>query len=147
MKFSQAKIGRTFILRLEDGDVLHSTVEKFARDHGILRASVIALGGADKGSRLVVGPEDGRAAKVNPMETALDEVNEITGVGTIFPDVEKRPVLHMHAACGRGGQTTTGCVRKGVKTWHILEVIVQELINDSARRIKDTTTGFELLEP
>ena len=147
MKFSEAKTGRTFILRLEDGDVLHSAVEKFARCRSIRRASVIAVGGADKGSRLVAGPEDGRASIIRPMERPLDDVHEIAGVGTIFPDVEIRPMLHMHAACGRGDATTTGCVRKGVKTWHVMEVIIQELINESARRIKDKVTGFELLEP
>ena len=147
MKYSEAKTGRTFILRLEDGEIVHSSIEKFARDHAILRASVMALGGGDKGSRLVVGPRDGRAATIDPMETVLDDVHEIVGVGTIFPDVENRPVLHMHAACGREGKTTTGCVRRGVKVWHVMEVIIQELINKSAMRIKDKVTGFELLEP
>jgi predicted DNA-binding protein with PD1-like motif len=147
MKFSEATTGRAFIIRLEDGEILHESIERFAREKGVLRASVIGLGGADAGSRLVVGPEDGRAARVSPQETVLDGVHEITGTGTIFPDAAGRPVLHFHAACGRGGKSVTGCVRRGVKTWHVMEVIVQELVNGSAKRLREPATGFELLQP
>ncbi len=35
MKYTEAKPGRIFILRLEDGDVLHETVERFAVDQSI----------------------------------------------------------------------------------------------------------------
>ena len=67
MKHSQAGYGRVFILRLEDGDILHEEIEKFAKDTGILRAQVTAVGGVDKGSRLVVGPKEGRAKEIEPM--------------------------------------------------------------------------------
>jgi len=32
----------------------------------------------------------------------------------------------MHMACGREEETITGCVRRGVRTWHVLEVILTE---------------------
>jgi predicted DNA-binding protein with PD1-like motif len=147
MKFSETKPGRVFVIRLEDGDILHESIEAFAREHGIQTASLIALGGADSGSKLVVGPEEGRSSPVVPMEHVLNGVHEAEGVGTIFPDAEGNPVLHMHMACGREGNSVTGCVRRGVKTWHVMEVILQELTNTSARRMPDQTTGFELLEP
>ena len=35
MKYSQAKQGRVFVIRLEDGDVIHEEIEKFAREKGI----------------------------------------------------------------------------------------------------------------
>src|SRR5208283_2450490 len=59
MKFSEAKPGRFFILRLEDGDILHECIEAFARERNIRAAALIALGGADAGSKLVVGPQRG----------------------------------------------------------------------------------------
>jgi predicted DNA-binding protein with PD1-like motif len=147
MKFSEGKPGRVFVIRLEDGDILHESIEAFAREHQIQAASLIALGGADAGSKLVVGPEEGRSTPVVPMERVLDGVHEAAGVGTLFPDKDGNPVLHMHMACGREGETVTGCVRRGVKTWHVLEVIVQELTDTSARRLLDKATGFELLDP
>ncbi len=145
MKYSPAKPGRIFVLRLEDGEVLHEIVEQFARDHQIGAASLIAVGGADAGSRLVVGPAAGRTAPLQPMEHILDEAHEIAGVGTLFPDAAGQPVLHMHLAAGRRGQTITGCVRRGVRVWHVLEIIIQELTGTPACRRLDPATGFELL--
>ncbi len=147
MKYSQAETGRIFVLRLEDGDIVHETIERFAAEHGINTASVIAVGGVDIDSKLVVGPEAGRATPVVPMEHVLDNVHEVSGTGTIFPDESGKPVLHMHIACGRNENTVTGCVRRGVKTWHVLEVIIQEITNCSGKRVKDAATGFELLQP
>ncbi|MFP4446913.1 MAG: PPC domain-containing DNA-binding protein [Desulfosudaceae bacterium] len=147
MKYSQARQGRMFVLRLEDGEVVHQVVEAFARDQGIAAAALIAVGGADRDSTLVVGPEDGRAAPVTPMERVLDNVHEIAGTGTLFPDEDGRPVLHMHLACGRQDQTTTGCVRAGVKVWQIMEIILLELVDTPARRRPDPDLGFVLLDP
>ena len=147
MKYSQAKQGRSFVIRLEDGEILHEKLEEFAREHSITAAALIAVGGVDKGSKLVVGPEEGRSKTITPMEHVLDNVHEIAGVGTIFPDKGHNPVLHMHIACGREDSTITGCVRRGVKVWQVMEIILVELVDTSARRVFDTRTGFELLEP
>ncbi len=147
MRYSEAKYGRVFVIRLEDGDILHECVEKFARENDVKAGFLIAVGGVDKGSKLVVGPKEGRAEQINPMEYILDEVHEITGTGTLFQDEKGEPKLHMHIAGGRKGTTKTGCVRKGVKVWYILEIILVELTDTKAKRIVDGKTGFELLEP
>ena len=56
----------------------------------------------------MVGPEKGRAVPVNPLTRVLADVHEITGTGTLFPDEEGKPVLHLHIACGRQEATVTG---------------------------------------
>ncbi|MFA6103006.1 MAG: PPC domain-containing DNA-binding protein [Victivallaceae bacterium] len=147
MQYSQAGQGRVFIIRLEDGDILHESIEKFAREQSVAAAAVTAVGGVDKGSRLIVGPDNGRAARITPMEYVLDDVYEVTGCGTVFPDDDGNPVLHMHLACGRNEHTVTGCVRAGVKVWHVLEIIMTELTGCTARRRLDAATGFRLLRP
>jgi predicted DNA-binding protein with PD1-like motif len=147
MRYSQAKQGRIYVIRLEDGDIIHEEIEKFARIKSIKAAALIIIGGADKDSRLVVGPEHGRTEIIVPMEHILDNVNEVVGTGTLFPDEKGEPVLHMHIASGREGGTVTGCVRNGVKTWHILEVVLFELIETGAVRAFDPVTGFDLLNP
>lgn len=147
MKYSEAKQGRVFVIRLEDGDVLHESIESFARREGIRAAALIVVGGADEGSRLVVGPRAGRERPVVPMTRDLCNVYEVAGVGTIFPDEEGNPVLHMHIACGRRGETTTGCVRTGVKVWEVMEIVLWELTESKARRLLDEKTGFRLLVP
>ena len=134
------------VIRLEDGDVVHECVEEAARAEGIARAAVILLGGAAGGSRVVVGPEDGKAQPVVPMERVLYDVHEMAGAGTIFPDESGRPVLHLHAAFGRDDQVTAGCIRAGVRTWVVAEVLVIELTGSQATRRVDPSTGFEVLD-
>lgn len=147
MKYSEGKQGRTFVIRLEDGDVVHEEIQTFAREKSINAAALIIVGGADEGSKLVVGPEQGRAKPVVPMEHVLGDVHEVAGTGTLFPDEEGNPVLHMHMACGRNASTVTGCVRRGVKVWHVMEAILFELVDTTAVRAFDADTGFALLEP
>lgn len=147
MKYSEAKSGRVFVLRLEHEEILHETIENFAIEKHIKRAVVWALGGADNGSHLVVGPEDGEKMPFIPMKTELSGANEVFGVGTIFPDSETgAPILHMHMACGRENNTRVGCVRAGVKVWHVMEIVIQELAGNTSTRAMDYT-GFKLLTP
>ncbi len=147
MKYSEAKPGRIFVLRLEDGDTVHETIEALAREQSIGAAALVILGGADAGSRLVVGPEDGRASPVSPMETILDNVHEVAGTGTLFPNEAGEPVLHLHLACGRKRSTVTGCVRRGVRVWHVMEAVLFELTETRATRRFESPTGFTLLQP
>jgi predicted DNA-binding protein with PD1-like motif len=147
MRYTTAGLGRVLVIRLDDGDVVHESVEAAARAEGIARAAVLLLGGADTGSRVVVGPKDGRSDPIVPMERLLEGVHEAAGVGTLFPDAEGQPVLHLHAAFGRDDRVTAGCIRRGVLTWIVGEVVVIELTGSEASRRLDEASGFELLEP
>ena len=146
MKYSQAKPGRIFVIRLEDGDIVHEAIESLARVERVSAAMVVIVGGADTGSCLVVGPEKGRATPVVPMTLTLDDVREIAGVGTLFPDDEGNPVLHLHMACGRNADTVTGCARAGVKVWQVMEAVLYELTDAKGVRRPDAVTGFKLLQ-
>jgi predicted DNA-binding protein with PD1-like motif len=147
MKYSEAAQGRVFILRLEDGDILHECVESFAETKGVRAAAAIVLGGADEGSRLVVGPVGSRDRPVVAIEHVLHGVHEVAGVGTLFPDSSGKPVLHMHIVGGREDSAVAGCVRRGVRAWHVLEIVLWEIVSTGATRQPDPATGFELLEP
>ena len=147
MKYSETKQGRTFVIRLEDGDIVHEEIEKFTHAQNIQSGFLIILGGADKGSKLVVGPEQGRATPVVPMQHVLDNAHEVAGTGTIFADEKGNPVSHIHIACGRKESTKPGCARTGVKVWHVMEFVLIELAECKAKRVLDSATGFELLEP
>lgn len=147
MKYSEARQGRTFIIRLEHGEVIHESLERFAAEQGIETASVTVIGGADQGSTLVVGPIDDGPDRIVPQETVLSGVHEVTGTGTIALSQDGHPRLHMHIAAGRGDRTVTGCVRRGVITWTVLEIIITELVGASVRRRPDPASGLELLTP
>ena len=146
MQFTEAKLGRVFVLRLHDGDRLPEVLESFATEKNVSTALCFFLGGAKEKSLVVVGPKDGSASPPEPMVTLLDGVHEACGVGTIFADEEGKPKLHMHVSFGRKQNTVTGCVRMGVGVWQIGEVVVLELTGAQARRVIDKKTNFEFLE-
>ena len=55
MKVSEGRIGRVFVIRLEDGDVVPECIEKFAEEKGISVGQVVLVGGIGSGE-VVVGP-------------------------------------------------------------------------------------------
>jgi len=146
MKYSEANLGRIFILRLENADKIPDTIEEFAKQHKIDSAIVHFLGGAGVNSKIVVGPEDETAEKPRPVVTELLGTSEAVGIGTLFLNENKVPKLHLHSAFGRNRDTITGCTREGVTIWQIGEVVIFELLNSPARRKIDPGTGFELLD-
>jgi len=145
MKASEGQLGRVFIIRLEDGDVIPECIENFAEEKRISVAQVVMIGGIGNG-QVVVGPRRSDEMPPEPMLLPLDGAHEVVGLGVIAPDEKRKPMLHMHAALGRAGKTTTGCLRLGVTAWLVAEAIIIEVLGANAARILDRKTGFELLE-
>ena len=146
MKAAEGKLGRVFVIRLEDGDRMPDCLEKFAEEKGISTGHVIMVGGIGSG-QIVVGPRDSHKMPPEPMLLPIDGAHEVVGVGVLAPGEEGKPTLHIHAALGRSGQTITGCLRPGANTWIIGEIIFYEIIGAKVKRIKDNKTKFNLLEP
>lgn len=146
MKYTEAKAGRIFILRLEHGEVITDTIQAFAKEKQIKSAYVQLVGGADTGSKIVVGPKDGAVQKPEKVYLQTDDVTEMFGVGTLFTNEAGEPKLHLHSSFGHGDKTLTGCCWPGIITWHIGEVVIHELLNDKAGRKLNVDNGFELLE-
>ena len=120
MKYSEAKMGRVFVLRMEDGDILNDTLESFAQEQDVRAALAFYLGGVADGSQVVVGPDESTlredaAVGVIPLLHSLTGSQEAFCVGTLFPNEAGEPVLHMHTASGREGGATVGCTRAGVQ--------------------------------
>ena len=145
MKACEGQVGRVFVMRLENSDVVPACIERFAEEKGISVGHVILVGGVDCGE-IVVGPRHSEERPPHPMLLPVEGAHEVVGVGIIAPDEKGKPVLHMHAALGRSGQTMTGCLRPGVKTWLVGEAIIYEIIGTSAKRLPDKESGFDLLE-
>ncbi len=145
MKASEGHIGRVFVVRLEDGDVVPTCIERFAAEKGIKVGHVILIGGIGSG-QVVVGPRDSGKRPPEPMLLPVDGVHEVVGVGIIAPDKDGKPGLHIHASLGRSGQTMTGCLRPGVKAWLIGEAIIYEILGAKVSRLPDKASGFDLME-
>jgi predicted DNA-binding protein with PD1-like motif len=146
MQYQEGSIGRVFALRLEEGDRLPDTLEAFAREQNLEAAMVIYVGGAKGGSRLVVGPDALRPDAIVPLVHSLTGIQEVLAVGTLFPDEQGEPVLHLHAATGREGNATVGCSRAGVEVWLVGEVIILEILGTKGRRRPEPPSGFSLLQ-
>jgi uncharacterized protein len=146
MKTSEGRLGRVFVIRLEDGDVLPGCIEKFAEEKGVSVGHAILVGGIGEG-QIVVGPRYSLKMPPEPMLLPVDGAHEVAGVGVLAPGENGKPVLHMHAALGRSGQTMAGCLRPGVTTWLVGEVILYEILGAKVARLKDKKSGFDLLQP
>jgi predicted DNA-binding protein with PD1-like motif len=144
MKYSEGKIGRVFVIRLEDDDELPGCIEQFAAEHKISVGQAILVGGIGSGE-IVSGPRKNKELPIDPMLIPVDGVHEVVGVGVLAPDKNGKPSLHIHAALGRGGKTTMGCLRTGVKIWLVGEVILFEILGADVARLPDKDSGFELL--
>ena len=145
MKATQGKIGRVFVLRLEDKDRLPDCIEEFCAEQGISHGQAVLVGGLARG-KIVVGPEKTDERPPKPVLLPVDEAHEVVGVGVIAPDESAKPVMHIHASLGRGKDAKTGCLRPGVDTWLVGEVILYEIEAAKATRRKDKGSGFALLE-
>lgn len=144
MKATQGSVGRVFVLRLEDGDVVPGCIERFASEKGIRVGQVLLLGAFDEGS-VVAGPRDSNTVPRMPIRLPVDGIHETIGVGLIAPDEKGAPRLHMHGALGRSGATLTGCLREGVTTWLIAEAVITELLTGPVNRLPDAASGISLL--
>ena len=122
MKATEGKLGRVFVIRLEDGDKIPDCIESFAEENGISGGHVILVGGIGSG-QVVSGPRYSDRMPPDAMLLPVDGAHEVMGVGVLAPEENGKPILHIHGALGRSGQTLMGCLRPGVNTWLVGEVI------------------------
>ncbi|OPX78453.1 MAG: hypothetical protein A4E45_01252 [Methanosaeta sp. PtaB.Bin039] len=142
MQYSEGRLGRVFVLRLDDGEDLLDTLSGFSMDHGIESAVVHILGGLGRGS-MVTGPEQ-PVIPPRPHYESVEGAWELVGVATIFPS-DGGSRVHLHASAGRGEDTLTGCLRGAAKVYLVLEMVIIEMIGLSARRALDQRSGLHLL--
>ena len=145
MKATEGHIGRVFVLRLEDGDVVPDCIERFAQEKNISTGQVILVGGIGSG-KIVVGPRDSDEMPPTPVLLPVDGAHEVVGVGIIAPDKDGKPTLHIHASLGRSDKALTGCLRPGVTTWLVGEAIIYEILGAKAARLPDPESGFDLMD-
>lgn len=131
MNYSQATLGRVFIAKLDNGEVVHETIERIAEKERIRAGVVFIVGGVGEDSTLVVGPVDGDVRPISVMERMLSAPHEVTGVGTLISTENGKPVLHMHVSAGRGDVSVTGCIRRGIRVWGVLEATLIEFTKTS----------------
>lgn len=146
MKAAEGKVGRVFVIRLENEDIIPDCLEEFAEEVSLKTALVTLIGGVNEGN-IVTGPRQTEEMPPDPMITPVDEAHETMGLGVLALDENGRPKLHLHGALGRTGSVKVGCFRPGLKTWLVGEVIITEITGVESRRVLDEKSGFTLLKP
>lgn len=143
MKYSQGKVGRVFIARVEHGDNLLEEIKRLAVSENI-EAGVMYVIGALRDASIVVGPEEMTLPPV-PVWREFSDGREVIAIGTLFRD-EEGPALHLHGAFGRGDQVLMGCVRKLSEVYLVAEVIIMELTGTGAVKSFEEASGLKMLK-
>jgi hypothetical protein len=142
MKYTKGGLGRVFVLKFENNDILLDKLSQFIKKER-LKAAVMVFIGALREGLLITGP------KKPVIPPKANEVNfkdgwETLGIGTIFTNT-KGPQIHIHASMGKKNKVLTGCVRGRSKVFLVVEAVVFELKGIRANKDIDPKTGLNLL--
>ena len=141
MQYSEGRFGRVFQVRVDHGEDLLESLEKFVREKGI-RCGFAQFIGALKGGRIVTGPKE----LVLPPDPSFESYEggwEVFGFASITPG-QDGPHLHYHASIGRKREVLTGCLREQATAYIIVEVLIVEISGSMVNRKKDPVAGVEL---
>lgn len=143
MQYSKGTIGRVFLLKFKDDDILLKEIDRLARKEKIKTASFIFLGALKKGD-LVTGPKK-PVIPPEPNWVKFKDAWEVMGIGSLFTN-KRGPQIHIHSAMGKNMKTLTGCVRKDSKVFLVIEAVVFELKGVKATKDIDPKTGLNMLK-
>jgi len=132
MEYRSGKIGRVFVIRFDDGDDFLQELTNVVNKEDIQNGWFTMLGGLRQAD-VVTGPEE-PTMPPKPVWAKVDGAREVVGLGSVFRDEAGTPKIHLHTALGHHGQTMTACVRKGTKTYLILEAYLTEITELDATR-------------
>lgn len=143
MRYTKGSIGRIFLLKFEDDDIVIKNVNNFAKKERVKTGVIIFIGALKKGD-LVTGPKK-PVIPPEPNWVKFKDAWEVMGIGTIFTN-KSGPQIHIHTAMGKKNKTLTGCVRKDSKVFLVLEAVCFELKGIKATKDLDPETGLNLLK-
>jgi uncharacterized protein len=143
MQYAKARLGRVFLLKFSDGDILIEALEKFSRKERIKAATMVFLGALRSG-KLVTGPRK-PVIPPKPNWKSFKDGWEAMGIGTIFVN-KTGPQIHIHTTMGKKNKVLTGCLRLDSRVFLVIEAIVFELTGIKAAKEIDPRTGLNLLK-
>ena len=141
MQYTEGQLGRVFVVRIDNGEEMLSSLRTFIAEKEIHSGSILFLGALMSG-RMVTGPEEPVIPPV-PHYVMFEGGWEVFGVGTIYPG-EGGPHIHFHASVGRSGHALTGCLREEATAYLIVEAVIHEFVGLSARREFDQKMQLHL---
>jgi predicted DNA-binding protein with PD1-like motif len=142
MQYSEGNLGRVFVLRMDHGEDLIESLQKFLQEKNIESCTAFFMGALRDG-RAVTGPKQ-PTVPPSPHFEAYESAWEVFGMATIYQSVEG-PKLHIHSALGRGRQSILGCIRDKAEVYLIVEAILLEILGLNAERVWDEKMQLYLL--
>ena len=142
MKYEEVKQGRSFILKFEHRDNFLEELTSFVKEKRIM-AGKIEIIGAFKKAGGSVGPQKDELP-VNPIIIDVNKVKEVLGIGTIFWH-ENEPKIHIHSAIGHESDLNLMCIRSNAEVFIVIEAILQEYVETTAKRKMDDEVKMPLL--
>ena len=139
MDYTQGKIGRVFVARIDHEEDLLSELEDLAVNEGI-RSAFFHLLGATGGAKIILGPKQ----KILPPDVEIkqfDDAKEVLGIGNIFWE-DGKPKIHLHASVSSSNECLMGCFREFTEVFMVVEVVIFEIEGIMAERIRDSDMGF-----
>jgi len=143
MRYSKGSVGRIFLLKFDDDDIMIKELDRFVRKERLKCATMIFMGALKKGD-IVTGPKK-CVIPPEPNWTKFKDGWEVLGIGTIFTN-KNGPQIHIHTSMGKKDKVITGCVRKDSKVFLVIEAVVLELKGVKATKEIDLKTGLNLLK-
>jgi len=143
MKYTKGSIGKIYLLKFDNNDILLDELNRFAKKEKIKTASIIFIGALRDGT-LVTGP---KKPVIPPSPNSIKFKNgwEVMGIGTIFTN-KTGPQIHIHGSMGKKKKTFTGCIREKSKIFLVIEAVVFEIKGLKATKEIDPKTGLNLLQ-
>ncbi len=141
MDYSEGRLGRVFILKIDDGEDFLAVTNEFIRNKSVQTGTLLFLGALRQG-RMVTGPEE-PTIPPEPHYIMFEGGWEMVGIGTICQG-DDGPAIHYHASVGRAGHALTGCLREKAITYIVAEVVVFEFAGLNVHRKFDEKAGVSL---
>ncbi|RQW79616.1 MAG: DNA-binding protein [Methanothrix sp.] len=142
MQYSEGRLGRVFVLKMDDGEDLIESLQKFLREKEIGSCMALFIGALREG-RAVTGPEQPVIPPV-PHFVNFDDGWETFGMATVYPSADGLK-LHIHSALGRGEEALTGCIREKANVYLTVEMVIFEFSGLKAARTWDEKAELFLL--
>lgn len=132
MEYTTGSVGRIFTIRFDDGDDFLGELTQLCIKENIRGGWFNVIGGMREAD-VVTGPKE-PVMPPEPVWQNVRDAKEVLGTGSIFRDEDDAPKIHLHTSLGHHGDTMTVCVRKGTKTYLILEVYLVEITDTKITR-------------
>jgi predicted DNA-binding protein with PD1-like motif len=142
MQYSEGKMGRVFSIRMDDGEDLIESIQRFIQEKEI-ESGIARFIGALRDGKAVTGPEEA-VVPPEPHFEAYESAWEVFGMATIYQSKEG-PKLHIHSSMGRGREALTGCIRDKAPIYLVIEAVLLEISGLEARREFDEKMGLFML--